>query len=107
MRKLLSNCKADVRLIGGVIGLFVTLLVAIMVMYSIAGSLAPTTLDSQYFGTKSSGGDGLGNEQFNQSPAENATSPILDQAEVFFTLAPILGIVIVAVIILLYVGRIG
>ena len=107
MRKLLSDKHADMKMIGGVIGLFVTLLIAIIVLYSIAGSLAPNSLDSDYFGTKSSGGDGLGNEQFNQTPAENATSPILNQAETFFTIAPIIAIVVVAVIILGYVGSIG
>ena len=107
MRKLLSDKHADMKMIGGVIGLFVTLLIAIMVLYSIAGSLDPNSLDSSLFGKKTGVGDGLGNEQFNQTPADNATSPILNQAETFFTIAPIIGIVIVAVIILMYVGRIG
>ena len=107
MKKFLNNKSGNMQMISGVIGLFVTLLVAILILYNIAASLDAESLDSKHFGMTSTGGDGLGNEKMNQTPANNATSPILDQSETFFTIAPIVAIVVVAVVILSYVGRIG
>ena len=106
MRKFLKNEHADIKMIGMVIGLLVTLLIAIMVIYNIAGSLDPEALDAKSFGRTSTGGTTAGNEQMNQTPAGNSTTPILDQSATFFTIAPIIAIVVVAVVILSYVGKI-
>ena len=105
--KFLKDNHADMKLIGGVIGLFVTLIISILVLYSIAGSLDTSTIDAGVGDTISGAGDGIGNEAYNQTPAENTTSAILDQAGTFYTIAPIIGIVVVAVVILSYVSRIG
>lgn len=91
LRKLHTNEDADVRMIGGVVGILVTLIVAVLVFYNIAGSVDTTGIDAGLTGT----------------PAANATTDTLDQAATFFQIAPIIAIVVVAVVILNYVGRIG
>ena len=48
-------------------------------------------------------GDQLANATF----AANSTQDTLDQAGTFFSVAPIIAIVVVAVVILGYVGKIG
>lgn len=94
MRRLKNDQNASVKMIGVVAGLFVTLAVAILVFYSLAGGIDTTTLDTN-FGV------------LNTTPVLNATDATLDQAATFFTIAPLIGIVIVAVVILGYVGKIG
>jgi len=90
MKQLLNDDKADVRMIGGVVGILVTLIIAVLVFYNIAGSIDTDTIDGELTGT----------------PAANATEATLDQAATFFTIAPIIAIVVVAVVILKYVGQI-
>jgi len=92
--KLLSlrkNNEADVKMVGAVVGILVTLIIAVLVFYNIAGSIDTTTIDADLTGT----------------PSANATDATLDQAATFFSVAPIIAIVIVAVVILGYVSRIG
>jgi len=91
MRQILKDEKADVKMIGMVVGILVTLIIAVLVFYNIAASIDTTTIDADLTGT----------------PAANATDSTLDQAGTFFTIAPIIAIVIVAVVILGFVGRIG
>lgn len=90
-RKLKGNNDADVRMVGAVVGILVTLIIAVLVFYNIAGSIDTTTIDAALTGT----------------PAANATDATLDQAATFFSIAPIIAIVVVAVVILGYVSRIG
>jgi len=78
-------------MIGAVVGIFITLIIAVLVFYNIAGSIDATTVDASLTGT----------------PAQNATDDTLDQAATFFQIAPIIGIVVVAVVILGYVNKIG
>lgn len=98
MRKILKNKEADVRMIGMVVGLFITLLIAVLVLYNVVGSINYTDVDNKL---DTALGDG------NTQDTENASNALLTQSETFFTIAPIIGIVIVAVVILSYVGRIG
>ena len=91
MKSLLKNDEADVKMVGAVVGILVTLIIAVLVFYNIAGSIDTTTIDASLTGT----------------PAKNATDDTLDQAATFFQIAPIIAIVVVAVVILSYVGRIG
>ena len=97
MRKLMTNNHADVKMIGAVVGLLITIIIAVLVFYTIAGSMDNTTLDAKF-----TRGDSL-----NNTPAANATDDILDQGGTFFQIAPIIAIVVVAVVILGYVGKIG
>ena len=95
-RKLFSNKEADARMITLVIGIMITLAISVLIFYNIMGSLDTTNIDSDF-----TTGDSL-----NNTPAGNATDELLDQAEVFYTLAPLIAIVIVAVVIIGYVSKI-
>ena len=90
MLRTLEDDKGNVQMIGAVVGILVTLIIAVLVFYNVAGSIDTTTIDADLTGT----------------PAQNATDDTLSQAATFFTIAPIIAIVIVAVIILKYVGDI-
>ena len=90
LRNIRTDNEADVKMIGGVVGILVTLIRAVLVFYNIAASIDTTTVDAGLTGT----------------PAANATTDTLDQAATFFTIAPIIAIVVVAVVILKYVGQI-
>jgi len=91
MRTLFKDNQADVRMIGGVVGILVTLIIAVLVFYNIAASIDPVEIDENFDAG---------------SPAANATNATIFQAETFFSIAPILAIVVVAVVILKYVGQI-
>jgi len=90
LRKFVKNHAADMGSIGFVVGLLITIIVSILVFYNIAASIDTTTIDADLTGT----------------PAANATADTLDQASTFYTIAPIIAIVVVAVVILGYVKRI-
>jgi len=94
LQSLLKNDEADVKMIGAVVGILITLIIAVLVFYNIAGSIDTTTIDSNFGGVKT-------------FPAANATEDTLDQSATFFQIAPIIAIVVVAVVILGYVNRIG
>ncbi len=90
-RNIVEEKSANVAMIGGVVGILITLIIAVLVFYSIAGSIDTTTIDADLTGT----------------PALNATDATLDQTATFFSIAPIIGVVAVAVVILGYVKSIG
>ena len=90
LRNLIENKEADSRMIGMVVGVLVTIIIAVLVFYNIAGSIDASTVDAELTGT----------------PAQNATDDVLDQAATFFQIAPIIAIVLVAVVILGYVSKI-
>jgi len=91
MQKLMKNKEASVQMIGAVVGILITLIIAVLVFYNVAGSIDTTGIDADLTGT----------------PSANATDDTLDQAGTFFSIAPIIGVVAVAVVILGYVNRIG
>ena len=91
LASFVKNEEADVRMVGAVVGILVTIIIAILVFYNIAGSIDTTGVDADLTGT----------------PSLNATNAVLDQAATFFSIAPIIAIVVVAVVILGYVSRIG
>lgn len=93
MKKLLNNKKADVRVVSQAVGILVLIFVSILVFYNIAASIDYDTVD---------GNIGAAHAQ----PALNASNATMDQAATFYTIAPIIVIVIVAVVILRYVGMI-
>lgn len=91
-------------MVGAAVGLFITLIITVLIYYNIAASIDTTTVDGKFGAT------------FNATthvwmsgyaPAYNATQGINSQAGTFFTIAPIIGIVIVAVVVIGYVQRIG
>jgi len=89
MQRLKDNEAGSVKMVGMVVGILVTLIIAVLIFYNIAASIDTSTIDSELTGT----------------PAANASGDTLDQAATFFTIAPILAIVIVAVVIIGYVTR--
>jgi hypothetical protein len=92
MRQILSkNTHAQMGMVGAAVGLLITLIIAVLIYYNIAASMDTTAIDAKLPGT----------------PAGNATTAINNQASTFFTIAPIVAIVIVAVVVIGYVQRIG
>jgi len=91
MRQLLGNKLGQAGMVGAAVGLLITLIIAVLIYYNIAGSIDVTGIDAKLEG----------------SPAGNATNNINDQAATFFTIAPIVAVVIVAVVVISYVSRIG
>ena len=92
MRHFFSkNNRAQMGMIGAAIGLLITLIIAVLVYYNISASLDTTSVDAV----------------LNGSPAANATEATNDQAGTFFTIAPIVVLVIVAVVVIGYVKSIG
>ena len=103
LQKLLTNKDADIKMVGAVVALLVTLIVAVLIFYSIAGTVDTSGLDSSVGAARGKTGDALANH----TDVANSTDDILSQSATFFSVAPIIAIVIVAVVILGYVSRIG
>lgn len=94
MRKLLKNTEGNVKMIGAVAGILIMLIISILIFYNIIVSIDYTTVDADVGMTQT-------------TDAHNASTDLTDQAATFFTIAPIVAIVIVAVVILGYVSKIG
>ena len=101
MKKFLKDENANIQMIGTVVGIFVTLIIAVLVLYNVLGSIDYSTVDDNLADQLTN--DGVNDEAY----AENASVALMDQSNTFFTIAPIIGVVVVAVIILGYVSRIG
>lgn len=95
-QSITKDDKAQMQMVGAAIGLFITIIVCILIYYNISASTIQTAAKS---------GVGLKNQAINASI--NATNQINNQAATFFTIAPIIGIVIVAVVVIGYVKTIG
>ena len=78
MKSFLKNDEADVKMIGAVVGILITLIIAVLVFYNIAAGIDAEAVD-----------DDLWHEGY--SPASNATNDTLDQAATFFQIAPTTG----------------
>jgi len=89
-RHLLNNEEGDVKAITMVISFLIVLGISVLIFYNIMGSIDTTTIDAGLTGT----------------PSANATGEVLDQAATFYQVAPILAIVIIAVVIIAYVKKV-
>ena len=108
MKKFWANSEGNMQMIGTVIALFITIIISALVLYTITASVDFDAVDANIGDTVTgAGATGDGANLQNQTPGANASAAILDQAATFYTVAPIIGIVVVAVIILGYVSRIG
>jgi len=116
LRSLLHNNHADAKMIGLVVDIFVTLIVSVLVLYNVASSIDYTTANENIAENVYGFTDGatVGDDTnaswaaFNATvPATNGSTDILDQVATFYQIAPIIGIVVVAVVILGYVNKIG
>ena len=106
MKRLMKNNHADAKMIGVVVAVFITLIISVLVVYTIASTTTFSTALEQDI--NEARGYTVGQDAYNNSTAAgNSTDNILDQAGTFFQIAPIIGIVLVAVVILGYVGKIG
>jgi hypothetical protein len=101
-RQLIHDDKGQMQMIGAAVGLFITLMICILVYYNIAGSIDTNTIDAKFGLTINATGVRNGS-----SPVYNTTIGINNQAATFFTIAPIIGVVIVAVVVISYVKQIG
>jgi uncharacterized membrane protein len=111
MRQLIKNTNADIKMVGAVVGIFITLIISVLVVYTMASGIDYTTANENIaenvYGYTQPGGGADASSWNGTTPATNGSNNILDQAATFFQIAPIIGIVIVAVVILGYVSRIG
>ena len=100
MRHLLKEKSGQMAMVGAAIGLLVTCLIAVIVFYNIQASTVNTfpNGNTTLYGAYRSG-------LYNAS--HNASGQIGSQAATFFTIAPIVSVVIVAVVVIGYVARIG
>ena len=109
MRHLLGNKKAQMGMIGAAIGLLITLIICVLVYYNIAASVDTDTLEDDL--RTSMGYTKADNDSWAawnaSTPVANGTNGINDQAGTFFTIAPIVVLVIVAVVVIGYVKSIG
>jgi len=106
MRRLMKNNHADVKMIGMVVAIFVTLMVSVIVVFTMASNTSFTT--EQERSINAARGYTVNTDSYNNSTAAgNSSGDILSQAGTFFQIAPIIGIVVVAVVILGYVSKIG
>lgn len=91
--RFLQDEEGSAKMVGAVVGILVTLIIAVLVFYNIAASIDTTSIDAD-----------IG--EASQVDAANATDDTLSQAATFFQIAPIIAIVVVAVVILGYVSKI-
>jgi len=105
LRKLIHNDKAeaDTAIVSKVIAVFITIFIAILLVYTIAGSMNAHDTDKDLWGPTWDNGTA---QMYNRTPMQNATNNSIDQSATVFTIAPIIAIVMVAVVILRYVGMI-
>ena len=87
LRKFLPNKKADMNLILSAIVIAIVLAVSVLIVYNIIGTVDTSEIDSDFSGT----------------PALNSTTNLLDNTNTFYSIAPILLIIVSAVAILSYV----
>jgi len=98
-RKFKEDENGNVKMIGMVVGILVTLMIAVLIFFNIAASIDVSGVDDDLQAN-------LGENTTSYLPAANATDSTLEQSATFFTIAPIIAIVVVAVVILGYVSKI-
>ena len=87
LRKFLPNKKADVGLIMTAIVMAIVFGISILIVYNVIASIDASTIDSEFSGT----------------PAQNSTTDLLSNVDVFYSIGPIALLVVAAVGILSYV----
>ena len=95
MRQLVSNNHADLDMIIGAVVVAITLAISIIVVWNVVGSVDTTSLDTA---VRTATGGTAG-----QTDATNATDDLSTNLQTFYTVGPIVLIVMAAVGILGYV----
>ena len=108
MRKFLSNKHGDMNMILSAIVLAIVLGIGIIIVFNVFSAIDTTSVDTKLKGTRTTGlsqaSQNATNTSWNNTnPAGNATDSVIQNTETFFTIAPILLIVVAAVGILSYV----
>lgn len=104
MKRLFRNNHADVSVIGAAVAILAALMISIVVVYNVASSIDVSTTTERSVNAAR----GYVNDQYNNStPILNSTDATLAQAATFYTLAPLVVVVIIAITILGYVMTIG
>jgi uncharacterized integral membrane protein len=98
-RILYGKDRAQMGMVGAAVGLLITLIIVVLIYYNITASIDTSSIDRKM------GWNGSALDKY--TPAANATKSINEQAATFFVIAPIIAIVIVAVVVIGYVQRIG
>ncbi len=96
MRKLIPNTHADLNMILGAVVVMVMLAISIVIVWNVVGAIDTTDLDTAVDGNFIDSGAA-------STEASNATTDLTDNLETFYTVAPIVLIVMAAVGILGYV----
>ena len=99
MIKFWKNTQATVQDIGAAVAILVTILVSVLVVFNIAASINANDVDTNLQTALGEGTD--------VTFAQNATKDTLDQTATFYTIAPLVVVVLIAVVILSYVMQIG
>ena len=99
MRKLLHDNYgvSAVSLVGAAIAIFILLIIGITVFFNIAADLDPTTLDTRLESTGATEGGSV----------QNATNSSVTMFSTFSEVAPVIGLVIIAVAILGVIKYLG
>ena len=95
--------KGNVKMVTTVVAILVTLIIYIIIFFNIAGSIDTDDVDDNI--RENVYGEGGTTWHNGTEYAANSTDKVLDQSATFFTIAPILAIVIIAVVIIGYVTR--
>ena len=110
MRSLVKDKTGTVQDIGMAVAILVSIIVAVVIVYNMAGAMDVSNVDNtiqsnliDIVADTAESADGA----HNYTIAGNATVDILDQSATFFTIAPLVVVVLVAVVILSYVMQIG
>ena len=111
MRILTGNNEADTKMITMVIGLLIVIAISVLIFYNIQASIDYTNVNNDiaenvYGLTYPAATPALNASYNNTAPATNASENLNDQAATFYQLAPLIAVVIVAVVIIGYVSKI-
>ena len=90
------NKEASVQMIGAAIAIAVTIMISILIVYSIGASINPVTLNKKVYPNNPAA-----------NPVGNATNATYSGLATFYTIAPLIIVVLAAVVILNYVTKVG
>ena len=107
MKKLWKNNHADMNMIISAVIIVIMLAIGVVIIFNIFAAIDTSTIDATIKGGKitnlGDGQDAYNVSWNNTHPAGNATTNLQNNVETFFTVAPIIVIVMAAVGILAYV----
>ncbi len=108
MRRLISNNKAEIDMILGAVVVMITLAITIVIAWNVVGSIdtdgLEDTIRQNVHGLQEVNDNDAANATWNATlTVGNSTASITDNMETYYTIAPIMLIVMAAVGILGYI----